>query len=266
MRKCKYSKEELEDLYFVKRERSQDIAIKLGISYGYLRTLLARFKMKRIPLDKPRPKSRYSINERYFEKIDTEEKAYWLGFIAADGCVQEGKSKYRLSIELSIKDRGHLEKLAKAIDFSGPIYYNKKHKQIYKNEAKIFLCDFLGITSKRMVLDLVKHGITQRKSKTIKPPNIQKKLYKHWIRGYFDGDGSVSLCKDGNIRGQIFSGSKDVISFIRDSCLPDASIQIYSSGFAVGFGGNQVAKKLHHYLYSGAKTFLLRKKIKFLKK
>ena len=69
-----------------------------------------------------RSKSRYSLNERYFDDIDTENKAYWLGFIAADGCVVTKKGRRHLYIELSNKDRCHIEEFRKDIEFNGPIY------------------------------------------------------------------------------------------------------------------------------------------------
>lgn len=60
-------------------------------------------------------RSQYQLNEAFFEQIDNEEKAYWLGFIAADGCVSL-RDGYKLRIKLQYKDRGHLEKLLSALD------------------------------------------------------------------------------------------------------------------------------------------------------
>ena len=51
---------------------------------------------------------RYNVNHKYFEVIDTEEKAYWLGFLYADGCVIKTKTGSSLLLKLSVKDEEHL--------------------------------------------------------------------------------------------------------------------------------------------------------------
>ena len=63
--------------------------------------------MKDTDIEIIRYRRKYALNEAFFEIIDSEEKAYWLGFIAADGCVY----RRTLSINLNIKDKAHLEKL-----------------------------------------------------------------------------------------------------------------------------------------------------------
>ena len=100
----------------------------------------------------------------------------------------------------------------KILEYEGPIYDGKRQK-----DGKIYLYSSLQICSCRMVQDLVRHGIVPNKSNILKRPNIDKEYYSHWIRGLFDGDGSVSLCKDGNTRGEFF-GTKDVMEFVVENC------------------------------------------------
>jgi len=263
------TKEKLEQLYIIERKRRPEIAKELGISPSTVQYLATKYGLKRPRLERTRPKSHYSLNECYFEKIDSPEKAYWLGFLAADGCIQAEKGNYRLQIELSTKDRGHLEKFAKAIEFSGPIYYDREHKQVYKKITKIVLCDMIGVASKPMVLDLISHGVIPRKSKILNPPTIDKHLVSHWIRGYFDGDGSVSLVeKTQHICGSIF-GTKLVMTFIAEifqketGTTASAHYRKKKSGWELCFHGNLLAQKVEKYLYANAMIFLERKYQKF---
>ncbi len=63
---------------------------------------------------------KYSVNDDYFSIIDTEEKAYWLGFIFADGYISNKNGK-RVGITLKSSDRDHIIKFAKAISATYPV-------------------------------------------------------------------------------------------------------------------------------------------------
>lgn len=127
------------------------------------------------------------INENYFENSNTEKSAYWAGFIAADGYIyhpNKGKSQSKLTIELSIKDKNHLLKLG--IDLGKNITDYDKH-----NSCK------LSISSNKICKDLNQYKIHQNKSLTLQfPDNIDKDNIHHFIRGYFDGDGSFTKIYD----------------------------------------------------------------------
>lgn len=118
----------------------------------------------------------------YFDSIDTEEKAYWLGFLFADGALSQYKNSYRIELSLKLEDAAHVEKFAKAI--------RKEYtmKKVYRARC------ILG--SKNMFNTLVKYGCTLRKSLTLKFPDKSifknESLIRHFIRGYFDGDGCIS--------------------------------------------------------------------------
>ena len=99
--------------------------------------------------DMSQQQRKYNLNENFFERIDTEQKAYWLGFIVADGCVlQLKKSTSSLQITLNIKDKKHLEKFKKDIKAESPI----KETNYKWQEARIVL------SSIRMCQDLSKYG------------------------------------------------------------------------------------------------------------
>lgn len=136
-------------------------------------------------------KEKHTYNHDYFNKIDTEDTAYWLGFIYADGCVcyRPEKSNTELAIKLSSVDDEHLRKFNKCIDGNCNITYATRECNL---NGKMHESVALRVYSKRMVEDLMKHGITQNKTFTIEFPEIREDLIRHFIRGFFDGDGCVS--------------------------------------------------------------------------
>ena len=114
-----------------------------------------------------------------FETIDTEEKAYWLGFLYADGSV--GSKDDRIELGLAEKDFHHIEKFRDFIGINNKISYREKTKS-YRYSFK----------SQNCKQDLIKQGCIPKKSLILKYPTyeqVPKKLSRHFIRGYFDGDG-----------------------------------------------------------------------------
>lgn len=125
-----------------------------------------------------------TFNVDIFNVIDTEEKAYWLGFLYADGYVSDG---VRNGVELSLQlgDKGHLEKFKTFLNSSLTV------------KSDTFRCR-LTITNPKFKADLIKHGCTPKKTFTLTFPKIPKSLEKHFIRGFFDGDGCITRSvKDG---------------------------------------------------------------------
>ncbi len=130
----------------------------------------------------------YSCNHHYFDTIDTESKAYWLGFLAADGCVTDSDGTPRLELVLSSRDRGHVQKFCEAIESTHPIAdFNNNG---YPGVA-------LRIRSAEMAAGLAQHGVTPRKSLTAAPPALAPSLMRHYWRGAFDGDGCICESSSG---------------------------------------------------------------------
>jgi len=183
-RDTRYKNEEwLKEQYCQLRRRSQNIAADCRCGHSEINAWVLKHGLKR------RRYGSYAVNDDYFEQIDNQEKAYWLGFLAADGCVDARKGKGLLSLTLAEKDKGHIELFRRCVNTAKPIYtYTKK----YPNARGTFnISCTLNITSRKMVEDLIRHGVVERKTKILKPPQIWEKLIPHWVRGYFDGDGSV---------------------------------------------------------------------------
>lgn len=166
----------------------------LSEKFGTRKTRLRQYINKWYP-DTPTEVHKL-YNENIFDSIDTEEKAYWLGFIYADGYISsdplKGVFQYSFELQLSIKDKDHLQKFA---DFIG---YKKelKDKRTHCDTGE-YNSTRLMINSKHLWETLNNYGCTPRKSLTLQFPdeNIFKdrSLIRHFIRGYFDGDGTLGV-------------------------------------------------------------------------
>lgn len=142
---------------------------------------------------------------RIFETIDTEEKAYWLGFLYADGSV--GSNDNRIELGLAEKDLKQIEKFR---DFTGIM-----NKISYRPQTKSYRYSFKSVPCKA---DLIKQGCIPKKSLILKFPTeeqVPKNLIRHFIRGYFDGDGWFTNTEECFQVGII--GTEDFIKGFLDS-------------------------------------------------
>lgn len=159
--------------------------------YGFSRTSVTRYA-KRFGLYEVKfhRNAKNSIDETYFETIDTHNKAYWLGFIMADGCMycSDDNSKIELSVKIQQGDLKLLQDFAKDIQF--PIdkisLFQRKTRETVCYSAQIKTCN------KNFCYTLMKHGIVSQKTGHETFPNTIPKAFKSdFIRGFWDGDGSV---------------------------------------------------------------------------
>jgi len=136
-----------------------------------------------ITVDRKDVRRKHFFKDNIFEKIDTQEKAYWLGFIAADGCIPEmATGRKYFSIGVAKKDICHLEKFREFLGYPDSLKLKKNG------------CYYLIINNMKFVNDLINLGIHPRKSLILTFPTqkeVPSELLSHFIRGYFDGDGSV---------------------------------------------------------------------------
>ena len=190
---------------------------------------------------------KYKLNENFFDIIDTEEKAYWLGFIMADGCIN-GKS---LQITLNNQDRRHLIKFLENIESNYKIYDYGDYS-------------YLSIRSQKIVQTLSRYGIVPRKTfKTYFPKQITKNLQRHFIRGILDGDGCIHVGKQGQKRIH-FSGTRVLMQQIQEILMLNCSVSMTKLGktkntYVLMYCGNKQAKRILNYLYCDANIYLDRK-------
>lgn len=216
--------------------------------------------------------SKYYYNKDFFQKIDTEEKAYWLGFLYADGCINriyknEKLKSMNLEIGLCRDDEDHLRKFISAIESNIDI-----KRRTNKLNGKNYESSRLTVCCTKMCRDLISCGCTPEKSLILKFPStkiLPDELVKHFIRGYFDGDGCVCVNKNRIIQIN-FVGTKDFLNGVVNYLLINKIIykhpSIYQKGnaFEIYIYGADIIEQFYHHLYDNSKVYLDRKFKKFL--
>ncbi len=200
------------------------------------------------------------VNENYF-KIWSPNMAYILGFIFADGCLVEYRNGYH-GLDITSKDLNHLRLIKEKL--------NAEHK-IGKKERGFRL----QIRNRDIYNDLIKLGLTPRKSKIISFPEIPKRYSFHFIRGLFDGDGSVMVWRESRwrhtwqIRTSFTSGCQrflqDLERYLRNSVdLLEDKVSPVKRGYHLRYVSMSGCIALYKFMYQGnTNLYLKRKKDKF---
>ena len=200
-------------------------------------------------------KIKYKIDDTIFEKIDNEEKAYWFGFLYADGYINYDKNSITLC--LSNIDIDILYNFSKFLKTDKPIRNNND------NSCKVV------IENKKITNDLRKLGLIQCKTHILKFPKINKNLKNHFIRGYFDGDGCITygskLNKNANVSiTSTLNFLKEIdnnidVNFTYNKRHKDRDDNILT----MVSGGIVNIMKFYNYIYKDASIYMCRKKKKF---
>lgn len=196
----------------------------------------------------------YNRNDDYFEKIDTEDKAYFLGLLFADG--NNFPKSNRMSISLKDNDKYILERFKDCIEYTGPI-------RVVKNKNQVIL----AINSYKITKDLTKLGCVENKSLVLSPPdNIPKNLLRHFIRGIFDGDGSVGIYKRRDwvdLFSFVILGSSNMCKYIQKIIELELNIKTHfnpiSSVFRVAVYKKEDVLTILNWLYKDTELYLERK-------
>ena len=149
-----------------------------------------------------------SFNDSFFETIDSKEKAYWLGFIYADGYIlfNEEKSNYELGVSIHSKDSYLLEYLNISLGNMHNITFRKREIEFNGYKYINDCCEF-RVYSKKLCSDLIKNKIVCNKTNSNIHPTIEDEvLFYHMLRGFLDGDGSIYK-KDDKIMSITFTNS-----------------------------------------------------------
>jgi hypothetical protein len=200
----------------------------------------------------------HTLDVDYFKKIDTQNKAYVLGFIYADGC----NTRYGLDIGIKEDDLDVMEFIKNELKASNKLRYIKPHKKTWSAKWQ------LGIKSIDLSKDLTNVGCPPAKSLILKFPSfINDDLMPHFIRGYFDGDGHINFSK-GSYRMGFTSGS---ISFITDLqnfiyAKTGVNIQYYTNKYnnckSLQTSNQKSIRKVLTYLYNNSSFSMKRKREK----
>lgn len=194
--------------------------------------------------------SRNPIIKNIFSKIDNEEKAYWLGFLYADGYISKHN---QIEVSLSIKDIEHLYKLKQFVNTNTKIIHDE-------NRCRLLFC------SKEMVEDLKRLGCINNKSLILDFPNsnqVPDELVRHFLRGYVDGDGCLCYTE----KTQSFSITSTKLFFdgmLERTGWDKAKCNYYPSGQAITWRCYKEKIPLYlHYLYDNSTIYLDRKYEKY---
>ncbi len=206
-------KEKMLKMYEKDKMSLQKIAKVTGLGLHKVHRTLK--KMNYIPRSNREQTIKYSFNENYFHEIDDEHKAYWLGYICADGTIYEKTStdSGTLKIETKDSDEELIHQFQKDIKDNHPIkHYGNKH-------FKDYMCSRISLKSNQLIDDLKSYGIGARKSLTLDFPQqmISNEFVNAFIRGYFDGDGSLCLYKNGIFDIKIYRYSTIFAKYQRNS-------------------------------------------------
>jgi len=229
--------------------------------FGFKRKRLSRY-LKKDNINIILNNQRFIYNEDYFKSIDSEEKAYWLGFLYADGYVgNPNKGKFIAELCLAEIDKTHVEKFRNTICKEKNISLKKT-----KLNNKIFKSYRFSVINKVFVEFLIQQGCTPSKSFTISLPSLSKNLTRHFLRGYFDGDGSFHKDKKGKVYLSITSGSisflnsiqnifkEEIADYTEVSLRKDKRAIVYTFSKA-----RTTAIKILNYLYKDSNIYLDRK-------
>jgi len=246
---------------------STEIARQFSVSHT---AVLNRLKQNGIWIrSNAESSTKYSLDEHFFDIIDLEKKAYWLGFIFADGYVCKNKTGSRsLAVTLSAKDLEHVNLFARDILSSHPIHvrkYDYMRASIYIRSS--VLCDALE-----------KYDVVPNKTMTIRfPPNgIPNPLIRDFIRGYVDGDGGFyknsSVTKSGyTISNPTFSvtGNIEFVSsmqlYLMEMCkLNKTKLDVRHKDnpgiVTMRYVGRKQVGRIANYLYDNSSTYMKRKR------
>lgn len=196
--------------------------------------------------------------------------AYVLGFWFADGYMRHEQS-YR--IFFSSSDLRHLQKIRKALGSTNRIVQ-------YTRRGILEGCFYLEIYSKKLFFDLLALGASRNNSRNMNFPRTPKTYLPDFIRGFFDGDGSVHYVRYKSsknskiykeIRSNFTSGSLAFLQQLRDQLTERLGLccrkvcQYGRYQFKLGYGQKDTRKLLCYMYYPGHKLSL-RRKAEFLKK
>ena len=234
--------------YIINKYLNENYTLKqlgkeFNCSYSTIRNLLNKHKIK-----SRGNKQGYPRDEFYFNKIDTEEKAYWLGFLYADGCVHS--NNYEISV--NITDKEHIEKFKAAIKAFNHNITEIQDKR-FQNAKTLYQ---FSIRDKQLHQDLIKWGCIPQKSLLInKIPNIPRDYVSHFLRGYFDGDGSLHYLRGTNNYRISFVGTKDFLNDIQKELQTNVSLQsnIAGKAYVLQIAGRRQIERILNYLYNNSK-------------
>jgi len=196
--------EELEIIKLIETKSQKEIATMFGFSQAGISVIMKRYGIK--PLRKGRLNmARLPLDIDYFKEIDSNYKAYWLGYICGDGNINKDDK-----VTITSKDLEIIERFKNDVGSGHSINYNsyidKRTNKEYKNYS-------IQIRNYIFTKNIVDKGVTINKTDYLLFPSIDEKYYPYFIAGLFDSDGHVGSI--GKNRVSLIS-TFEVLKFISD--------------------------------------------------
>ena len=199
---------------------------------------------------------KYVADFNYFNNIDSHEKAYWLGFIYADGYISNVNNYKKIGITLSYKDIDHIQKFKTCIHATYPIRTYHSNDNTYNQNC---IYSKIIISNSQMYDALLEHGVFEHKTNILQKPNIDPQYFNSFILGYFDGDGSIYI---NNGRSPFYSisivGTDAILKFIHNvfvkNHLTHKQLKLEKrkknqTVSYIRYGGNILVSNIMHFLY-----------------
>lgn len=261
------NKDWLYDQHVTQSKSVQKIADEFGYCHTTIRYWKEKYCIKTPSSVRYSGVTKYTVNENYFDTIDTEEKAYWLGFIVADGSIiEEASNTKRLSVTLAGRDIHHLEALKVALGSNQPIETYTSSIEGYSS----YEMAKLRINNTTLCDSLIAKGVLPKKStREHYPEGIPEELRRHYWRGFIDGDGCITIYETkGKQKLQLSAiGSEEMIiafhSFLSEHIQFRAKPLVEKSNWTITLSMSKASEAIS-LLYDDSILLLDRKKAKYL--
>lgn len=259
MKKIEFSQEQIEDI--LNKYQNNWSQQKIADFYKVSRTVIKRvLEIQCEGLIIRNRTSKYKYQQDIFEIIDTAEKAYWLGFLAADGCNYQREHNASIILNIHEKDIEHLEKFKQFCHTDAEIKSYIGYEG-FSNQTS--MCK-ITLNSKKISNDLIDKGILPNKSLILQPPHILEEFYKPFILGYFDGDGSISKTSQYNNYSISIQGTKEMLTWICEvldwnAKLEKRNINSNNNSYYIRCGGTNKPYQILNQLYNSCEIHLDRK-------
>lgn len=215
-------------------------------------------------------RNKYSFNEHYFDEIDNEHKAYWLGFLMADGYVLSARHRtpnesQSFGFAINVRDIELFRYFKQDLCAENPVNIYQDTNSSFKSGN---LYGRILLTSQHMVERLKTYGVVENKTLKARMPALPTNLIRHFIRGYSDGDGSIVIDKNHRVSWG-FCGTKEMLMSIQNffhshyklsQRFPERQV----NNWDLKITGWQNVPNYLHKVYENATIYLQRKYLKYI--
>lgn len=264
MRKIKVSLSEIKKKYYNEGKSQSQIGIELGVSQWVISDRIRRNNLFSLSKTRKLNPWKYKINHNAFDHFD-EHVAWWIGWMVSDGFVLNDR---RFGLKVAMQDADIVQKFKKFLSYTGPIY---RQKDKISGKEKIYHQVAIIPTSRRIVVKLNKYGVIPKKSLFIKFPTAllgkTEESIRAFIRGVFEGDGSLLLDKNKSLIFQIvgtcnlcYGIQKQFIKYIGVGKTKLTHNIKNSNHYALRYRGKYQALSIMQWLYYNAGKDVLNRK------